>query len=83
MSANMNQVDLKRCFFLHRWFLYFTNNEEKSRHEQGFDIAFLIINTTALILGVILLTAHGEPQWIPFLIIEYTWAMDNMRHNRS
>ena len=67
----------------YRLLLYFTNNEERSRHEVGFDIAFLIINTAALILGVILLTKINEPQWIAFLVIEYTWALDNMRHNRS
>jgi hypothetical protein len=21
-------------------------------------------------------------EWIPFLVIEYCWAMDNLRHNR-
>ena len=64
------------------WLLYLTNNEQKSRHEQGFDIAFLIINTVALVFGVFMFITYGEPQWIPVLIIEYTWALDNMRHNR-
>ncbi len=68
--------------FLKRWLLYITNNEEISRHEQGFDIAFFIINTVALLIGAVLLTIYGEPHWIPFLIIEYTWALDSMRHNR-
>lgn len=63
-------------------FLYITNNEKKSRHEEGFDIAFLIINTIAAVFGVIMFIAHDEPQWIPVLIVEYTWALDNMRHNR-
>lgn len=68
--------------FLKDWLLYITNNEARSRHEEGFDIAFFIINTAALVLGVIMLFAYHEPQWIPVLIIEYTWALDNMRHNR-
>ena len=64
------------------WLLYLTNNEQESRHEQGFDIAFLIINTVALAFGVFMFITYGEPQWIPVLVIEYTWALDNMRHNR-
>jgi len=68
--------------FLKRWLLYITNNEEVSRHEQEFDIAFFIVNTSALVIGAILLFVYGEPFWIPFLVIEYSWALDNMRHNR-
>ena len=64
------------------WFLYITNNEKVSRHEEFFDVLFFIINTVALVFGIIMLTAHDEPQWIPILVIEYTWALDNMRHNR-
>jgi len=64
------------------WFLYFTNNEEKSRHEEIFDIIFFIVNTVALVFGVTMFIIHKEPQWIPVLVIEYTWALDNMRHNR-
>ena len=65
-----------------KWLLYITNNEKESRHEQHFDIAFFFINTIGVIIGVIMFIAHDEPQWIPVLIIEYTWALDNMRHNR-
>ncbi|MFA5870661.1 MAG: hypothetical protein WC842_02120 [Candidatus Paceibacterota bacterium] len=64
------------------WLLYLTNNEQESRHEEGFDIAFLIINTIAVIFGVVMFITYGEPQWIPVLVVEYTWALDNMRHNR-
>ena len=64
------------------WLLYVTNNEKESRHEQLFDVAFFIINTVAIIFGIVLLIIYGEPQWIPVLVIEYTWALDNMRHNR-
>ena len=67
---------------IRKFFLYITNNEEVSRHEQGFDVAFFIINTLALGLGSILFIWKGEPQWIPVLVIEYSWALDNMRHNR-
>lgn len=68
---------------LWNWLLYLTNNEESSRHEQSFDVAFLVINTIALIFGVILFITHGAPEWIPVLVIEYTWAFDNMRNNRN
>ena len=63
--------------------LYITNNEKISRHEEAFDIGFFIINTLAVIFGGIYLAYVGEWQWIAFLIIEYTWAIDTMRHNRS
>lgn len=62
--------------------LYLTNNEEVSRHEHIFDILFLIVNTLALIAGTYLFIKFNEPQWIAVLVIEYTWALDNMRHNR-
>ena len=63
-------------------FLYITNNEQKSRHEEVFDVAFFIINTVALIFGMVMFISYGEAQWISVLVIEYTWALDNMRHNR-
>jgi hypothetical protein len=65
------------------WLLYITNNEEVSRHEVEFDIAFFVINTIASIFGVYLFIKYNEPQWIAVLVIEYMWAFDNMRHNRS
>jgi hypothetical protein len=64
------------------WLLYFTNNERESRHEVQFDIGFLIVNTIACIVGSILFIQHNEPEWIAVLVIEYTWALDSMRHNR-
>lgn len=67
---------------IRQFFLYLTNNEQESRHETGFDVAFFIINTVALIVGVILFILYDQAQWIPVLVIEYTWALDNMRHNR-
>ncbi len=68
---------------LKKLLLYITNNEEVSRHENAFDIMFFIVNTVAVVLGGLLLYIYHEPQWIPFLIIEYTWALDSMRHNRA
>ncbi len=67
---------------LKKFFLYITNNEETSRHEEYFDIVFFVVNTVALVAGSFLLVIYNEPQWIPFIVIEYTWAMDTMRHNR-
>ena len=67
---------------LKTWLLYITNNEEISRHEEIFDMGFFILNTAALVFGVAMFIIHDEPQWIPVLVIEYTWALDNMRHNR-
>ncbi|MBI2064868.1 MAG: hypothetical protein HYT62_02300 [Candidatus Yanofskybacteria bacterium] len=65
-----------------KWLLYITNNENRSRHEEIFDVLFFVINTLALVFGVVMFVIHDEPQWIPVLVIEYTWALDNMRHNR-
>ncbi len=67
---------------LRHWFLYMTNNEEVSRNEVFFDVVFFVVNTAALIFGVVMFTIHHEAQWIPILVIEYTWALDSMRHNR-
>lgn len=61
---------------------YITNNEAQSRHEEIFDGIFWIVETTALILGIWILLAKHSGEWIPFLVIEYCWAMDNLRHNR-
>ena len=65
-----------------KWLLYITNNEEVSRHEQIFDVIFFIINTIAVIIGFYFFIIYNEPQWIAVLVIEYIWALDNMRHNR-
>jgi hypothetical protein len=61
---------------------YITNNEEKSRHEEIFDMFFWVIETIALILGIVILLIRNNPEWIAFIVIEYCWAMDNLRHNR-
>ena len=67
---------------IRQWLMYITNNEEVSRHEEVFDAGFFIINTSALIFGIVMFIIHNEAQWIPILVIEYTWALDGMRHNR-
>ena len=61
---------------------YITNNETTSKHELEFDIAFFIISTVALIVGIMLLFFRHTEEWIAFLVIEYIWSLDNMRHNR-
>ena len=62
-----------------RFLYYITNNLEQSKHEEMFDIVFFVINTLALIFGCMLLVKYDEPHWIPFLVIEYIWALDTMR----
>jgi len=64
------------------WFIYLTNNERESRHEQHFDVIFFIVNTVALLVGIVVFIIYRAPEWIPVLVIEYTWAFDNLRHNR-
>jgi len=68
--------------FIH-FLKYITNNEAHPKHEMEFDIAFFIITTLALIAGIILLIYKNMLEWTAFLIIEYIWCIDNMRHNRS
>lgn len=65
-----------------KFLYYITNNEPVSRHEELFDIGFFVINTLALIFGAAYLIHVGDWEWIAFLVIEYMWAMDTMRHNR-
>ena len=65
-----------------RFLRYITNNEIQSRHEEVFDAIFWIVETVALVLGTWILLEKGSAEWIPFLVIEYCWAMDNLRHNR-
>ena len=65
-----------------KFLAYITNNEVRSRHEEIFDGIFWIIETLALLFGIWILVAKHAPEWIPFLVIEYCWAMDNLRHNR-
>ena len=50
--------------------LYLTNNEESSRHEQQFDIVFLVINTIALVFGVIFLRISSEIINVPCIMYQ-------------
>ena len=68
---------------IYNWLLWATNNDSTPRLEREFDIAFFIINTLVLILGVGVLIYIKEYAWIAFLVIEYVWAWDSMRHNRE
>jgi hypothetical protein len=68
---------------LWRWLCWVTNNEFHPKHEVEFDIAFFIINTICLIFGLWWFIKTKEYAWIAVLVIEYNWAMDNMRHNRE
>ena len=68
---------------VYSWLLWATNNDSAARLEREFDIAFFIVNTLALLLGSGFLVYIQEYAWIAFLVIEYIWAWDNMRHNRE
>jgi hypothetical protein len=67
---------------MRKFLRYITNNENRSRHEEAFDGIFWITETVALVFGVCMLLSKHNAEWIPFLVIEYCWAMDNLRHNR-
>ena len=43
---------------------------------------FWVVETAALIVGATVLFIKHDGEWIAFLVIEYCWAMDNLRHNR-
>jgi len=62
---------------------YITNNEKSSRDEVLFDEIFFIINTLALLIAIPFFIIKGEAQWLSALVIEYTWALDNLRNNRD
>jgi len=69
-------------FKIYDFLKFITNNEKNSRYELEFDIIFFIISTISLIAGIALLFIKHTEEWIAFLIIEYIWCMDNLRHNR-
>jgi len=37
----------------------------------------------SLVVGVYLIKIKSEYMWLPFLVIEYLWYIDNMRNNRD
>ena len=57
---------------LKKLLLYVTNNEKVSRHEEVFDIIFFVVNTSALVFGIVVFIVHDSVEWIPVLVIEYT-----------
>jgi hypothetical protein len=68
---------------LYKFLQYITNNDSKPKHEKEFDMAFFIIITVAILIGSYLLVIKSMAEWIAFLVIEYVWSLDGMRHNRS
>ena len=72
----------KHLIKVHQWLLWVTNNEYNPRHEIEFDFAFFVVNTICLMLGTLYFIITKEYGWIGVLIIEYNWALDNMRHSR-
>lgn len=68
---------------IYAWLCMITNNEQSPKHETDFDIGFFIINTICLVVGTTCFCLAKEYQWIAVLVIEYNWALDNMRHNRE
>ena len=64
---------------------WITNNETHPKYEVEFDVAFFIINTIAVILGCYYMIKDGKGS-APFsamLIVEWTWALDTIRNNRT
>lgn len=62
--------------------LYITNNEKKPKDEILFDKIFIVVDIIAIIVGIYWLWP-AEKGWIPFLVIEFCWALDNLRWNRG
>jgi len=81
-STNLTFSGENEAMAMRKFLRYITNNEPRSRHEEVFDEIFWIIETLALSFGIWILLRKHNPEWIPFLVIEYCWAMDNLRHNR-
>jgi hypothetical protein len=65
-----------------KWLCWVTNNEDRPKREVEFDMAFFLVNTICLFLGTVFFIYNKEYPWIAVLVIEYNWALDNMRHNR-
>jgi len=68
---------------IYKWLRWATNNGKKSTHEAEWDIGGFVVATLSLIVGVYLIKIKSEYMWLPFLVIEYLWYIDNMRNNRD
>jgi len=68
---------------LYKFLLYVTNNEEKPRDEEVWDMIFFLIEFFATIGGCIFFIIKNQPEWMPVIIIEFCWAFDQLRHNRA
>lgn len=68
-----------------KWFCWVTNNEVHPKHEVEFDIVFFIINTIVVLGGIPWFLSCGKETapFLTLLLIEYTWALDTLRHNRT
>ena len=74
---------MKKSNKLYKFLLYVTNNEEKSRDEEKWDIVFFIFIIIALLGGTAVFIIKHQPEWISVLIIETIWCIDNLRNNRE
>ena len=68
---------------LYDWLKWFTNNEAKASNEVQFDVFFFIANTIILIGGGYWLWIEHNGSFISLLALEYTWALDTLRNNRT
>lgn len=68
-----------------RWLCWVTNNELHPKHEVEFDVAFFIVNTITVVAGTYCMIVAGRDvaPFAALLVIEFTWALDTLRHNRT
>ena len=63
--------------------LWLTNNEPKASNEVQFDVFFFIGMLVVLIAGTIGFTRTEQWYWASIIWIEFFWAWDALRHNRT
>ena len=76
---------------IYNWILYLTNNEEfKTRKEwlqdeKHFDVGFFIGMISLFGIGIFCFCTPMSEKfgWMCMLGIEFIWAWDNLRHNRT
>lgn len=68
---------------VYQFLLWVTNNKAQSHNEREFDIFFFIVNTIILIYGSWWLYSTHNGSFISLLALEYTWALDTLRNNRT